>query len=106
MLIINTAIVVMCEDIPDPDNGQIVFGDDTTCPFDLGTTATYSCYPGYSLVGDAVRTCEGDGTQEEGTWSNTAPQCDGEYCRRKFPTVLYPCDLLSSHHMCSTVCNN
>ena len=68
----------MCPDIPDPENGQIVFDADTTCPFDLGTTATYSCHYGYSLVGEAVRTCEGDGTQEYGTWSTPAPECVGE----------------------------
>ena len=75
-----SAIEVTCEDIPDPDNGQIVFDTDTTSPFDLETTATYSCDAGFELQnGDTVRTCEGDGTTETGTWSGMAPVCVGEW---------------------------
>ena len=70
--------MVMCEDLPDPVNGQIVFAPDTLCPFALGTMATYSCNAGFELQSEnSVRTCEGDGTSESGTWSGTAPTCDG-----------------------------
>ena len=33
-------------------------------------TATYSCYPGYKLVGDSISTC-----QATGVWSGSAPTC-------------------------------
>ena len=73
-------IEVACPDIPDPENGDILFAEETTSPFKLDTTATYTCNLGYSLVGEAMRTCEGDGTQERGMWSSLAPECVGECC--------------------------
>ena len=74
-------IEVVCSDIPDPENGDIMFAEGTTSPFEVGTIATYICNLGYSLMGgDSARTCEGDGTQEYGMWSGLAPECVGEYC--------------------------
>lgn len=37
-------------------------------------TATYSCMPGYRLLGDDSRTCS-----ENGKWTGTAPICVGKY---------------------------
>ena len=96
------AIEVTCEDIPDPVNGQVVFDTDTTCPFDLGTTATYSCDAGFELQnGDIVRTCEGDGTTETGTWSGMAPVCVGEWT--ELLSLLATMSSLLSHQWCSSV---
>ncbi len=36
----------------------------------VGTIATYSCSPGYQLVGGSVRACGPDGT-----WNETVPTC-------------------------------
>ncbi len=51
-----------------------MYTDDKEAPFDVGTTATYSCIEGFYLDG-AVRTCEG--TEREGVWSESEPQCVG-----------------------------
>ncbi len=69
----------MCEDIPDPLNGNIVFEIDTVATFDVLTTATYSCDPGYSLQGsDVVRTCTGTSNDHLGTFNGVAPTCERE----------------------------
>ena len=69
----------MCPDIADPANGQIVFATDNVALFDLATTATYSCYYGYGLMGgDTVRTCMENGGSVIGMWSGMAPSCGGE----------------------------
>ena len=69
----------MCPDITDPANGQIVFVVDTVAPYDLATTATYSCDSGYGLMGgDTVRTCEENGGSVIGAWSGMAPSCGGK----------------------------
>ena len=68
--------VIQCPDIPDPFNGQIVFVEDRTAPFDYGTNATYSCNPGYTLSGmDTVRVCGGDGSSAAGEWSGKSICC-------------------------------
>ena len=74
----------MCPDIADPFNGQITFSDDRTAPFELDTTATYSCDDGYILSGgDPVRTCTGDSSSDVGVWSGIALTCQ---CKRKNST--------------------
>ena len=59
-----------CGSLPDPANGQVNHTAGTT----VGQTATYSCNIGYNLVGDRTRTC-----QAEGSWSGSAPTCEGIY---------------------------
>ena len=69
----------MCPHIADPVNGQIEFSLDNLAPFDIMTTAMYSCYPGYDLNGgNVVRTCGGNSDSAIGFWSGTAPTCIGE----------------------------
>ena len=46
----------------------------------FGTVANHSCDEGYFLVGDSVRTCEGNGSTVEGEWSGTVPVCSGRPC--------------------------
>ncbi|MCA9488800.1 MAG: hypothetical protein KC621_02735, partial [Myxococcales bacterium] len=53
-----------------PTNGSVDRTSGTA-----GDVATYSCDPGYALVGDATRTCGVDGT-----WTGTAPTCTGAPC--------------------------
>ena len=54
-----------CPALPDPANGSV-----STSATASGSTATYSCNPGYNLTGTVTRTCPADGT-----WSGTAPTC-------------------------------
>ena len=57
-------------------NGTIVYTSDMTAPYDFGTTATHSCNSGYSLVGDEIRTCGGDGSSVTGEWNLSEPSCE------------------------------
>ena len=40
----------------------------------IGDTATYQCDQHFQLNGEDTRMC-----QDDGTWSGTAPTCQGEY---------------------------
>ena len=60
-----------------PDNDAIEF-DATLQQLGVGTTATYSCNPGYVLVGETTMTCEElNGITFTGAWSGTSPHCRG-----------------------------
>ena len=58
--------VVDCNTLSDPANGQV-----STSGTTFGQTATYSCNPGYNLVGDNTRAC-----QATGNWSGSEPTCE------------------------------
>ena len=55
-----------CGTLNNPANGQVGQTAGTT----FGQTATYTCNPGYNLVGDSSRTC-----QATGVWSGSIPTC-------------------------------
>ena len=59
--------VVDCGSLGDPSNGQVTLTGTT-----VGSTATYECNSGFTLVGNQGRTC-----QEDGSWSGADPTCDG-----------------------------
>jgi len=59
-----------CPTAPSPSNGKV-----TTSGTSFGSTATYSCNPGYNLSSTAGRTCLADGT-----WSGTTPGCTPVDC--------------------------
>ena len=46
----------------------------------LGSVANYSCNTGLGLVGQTTRVCEdtNGGTVTTGTWSGSAPTCEGD----------------------------
>lgn len=76
---------ITCEDIPDPENGQIRHVPDTHAPFEYGNEALYSCYVdgeqpiGYGLTGgNHTRVCSGDSSSVVGYWTGTAPTCECE----------------------------
>ena len=85
--------VIECPALTDPMNGGIVYAPDTSADYDFGTTATYSCNSGYSLVGDEVRTCGGDGSSTMGVWDLSEP-----FCERKLATYNDSVDLQSWSH--------
>ncbi len=76
---INVLSVILCPEVMAPVNGTLVISTPSpTQPLGVGTTATYSCDPGYVLVGDLTRTCEDSGTGTVGTWSGSEvdPICE------------------------------
>ncbi len=90
----------MCPDLPDPVNGDIVFEDDLTAPFDLGTLAKYTCSPGFVPFGDStVRVCLNAGV-EEGEWDGTSSSCEREcFCPNPKVLISLCCiDLHVTHH--------
>ena len=68
------AAVILCPELSAPANGGVTLNTQT---FGVGTTATYSCDPGYVLVGEITRTCEDTHRGATGTWNGTEPLCDG-----------------------------
>lgn len=57
--------VVDCGLLSSPINGDVAFSSTT-----FGSTATYSCSPGFILQGFSRRVCTSDGT-----WSDSEPTC-------------------------------
>ncbi|MGB8294230.1 MAG: hypothetical protein WCG85_02260 [Polyangia bacterium] len=55
----------VCGSPANPGNGSV-----SVPAYTHGSTATYSCTPGFALSGSATRTC-----QTDGTWSGDVPTC-------------------------------
>ena len=64
-------IEIKCLEPEAPLNGTVIL---STLQFNVGTTAIYSCDPGYVLVGETTRTCEGT---KIGVWNGNMPICEG-----------------------------
>lgn len=62
-----------CGALTNPTNGSV--SAPVTTYTSTPTTATYSCNPGYDLVGSPTRAC-----QTSGTWSGTAATCQIRDC--------------------------
>ena len=56
---------VDCGSLQSPQNGYVSFLSTTP-----GSTATYSCFEGFELIGTATRRCE-----DNGQWSSSTPEC-------------------------------
>lgn len=63
-LFLTTADV--CSFLDEPRFGTISFSDDQN----VGSVATYICFPGYEIEGVAERTCQADRT-----WTGVPPVC-------------------------------
>ena len=59
-----------CGQLDAPQNGRVDLDGSTP-----GSTATYSCFSGFSLIGQTSRIC-----QPNGVWSGSAPFCQGVTC--------------------------
>ena len=71
-----THTVILCSVLTAPDNGTIEFSTTSQLlSLDVGTTATYSCDPGYVLVGETTRTFEDTNSGTTGAWSRDDPIC-------------------------------
>ena len=64
-----------------------MYTTDTTAPFSYGTSASYSCDPGFAVVGNMVRTCEGDDSLSAGLWSGSNVTCVGKNTSHYFNLV-------------------
>ena len=61
--------VAVCGFLPDPENGTVTING--TVP---GSIATYTCDPGFNLIGDEQRVC-----QANGNWSENEPLCQSQF---------------------------
>ena len=61
---------VVCPNLTNPENGQVVQVLDGNIP---GTVANYSCNNGYILFGNVSRECISTGVQV--LWTGEAPTC-------------------------------
>ena len=69
-----------CEVQFPPTNGGVnVQAGPNSLTYGLGSVATYSCDPGYALVGQRTMACQDNngGTVTMGTWSGAPPLCQG-----------------------------
>ena len=57
---------VDCPSLTNITNGMVETLDDLS----TGQNATYTCHPGYDIIGYLTRTC-----QENGSWSGSEPVC-------------------------------
>uniref|UniRef100_A0A8B9PMP3 Sushi domain-containing protein n=1 Tax=Apteryx owenii TaxID=8824 RepID=A0A8B9PMP3_APTOW len=70
---------VKCFHPPNITNGKLIGHISDTFPY--GASVSYSCNPGYSLIGNASINC-----MESGTWGQPLPRCEEIRC--VFPEVL------------------
>ena len=80
-LLLYYCLAIMCPPLPDIDNGVVDWSGVSP-----GGVATYTCDPGFILVGEPTQIC-----RDNGTWSDEEPTCE--------------CKLLSPLHVyCSSTC--
>ncbi len=60
------ALATTCSYIGDFKNGYVTYSPDNF----FGSSLIYECNTGYTLIGNKIRICEGDGW-----WSGTSPLC-------------------------------
>ena len=65
-----SCVQLLCSKLSNIDNGQL-----TMEGFKFQQTARYTCHPGFSLSGDAVRSC-----LSSGLWSGQEPTCAPRIC--------------------------
>ena len=50
----------------------------------FGSIVTYSCYPGFTVIGNSVRTC-----QANGAWSGGEPDCESKLTQSPSGLVIF-----------------
>ena len=69
--------MIVCEALELLEDGSVTYSVGEGDPLVFGTSATYSCDIGYSLMGEEIRTCGGNGSSVTGEWNGTEPTCLG-----------------------------
>ncbi|CAN9500485.1 unnamed protein product [Ophioblennius macclurei] len=70
-----SCIAVQCPDLQEPENGVLGCSDGTDMRFSYGNTCSFSCAPGYRLVGPSTVTCT-----SAAQWSEQLPHCEAITC--------------------------
>ena len=81
----------MCPELAGPDNGMVSVNLNENIG---GATATYECFPGYTLIGPSELVCQ----LVEGSdpvWSDEPPIC----CMRKFLSYLFLYSAISEENV-------
>ena len=71
---------VVCPELANPGNGTVTISDSILVSLGLGSKASYSCDPGYTLVGDEVHFCvlSAGAIVATGVWNgSTLTNCQG-----------------------------
>uniref|UniRef100_A0AAQ5ZMX2 Selectin E n=1 Tax=Amphiprion ocellaris TaxID=80972 RepID=A0AAQ5ZMX2_AMPOC len=68
--------VVRCPEFNYLENGVIRCGDDAEIRFSYGNTCSFTCEPGYQLVGPSSATCT-----SAAEWSEQVPRCEAITCQ-------------------------
>ena len=72
---LNLPTVITCLMLEPLDSGTISYFSEVEV-LAVGAQAIHSCDTGFSLVGNAARSCSGNG--HIGQWNGTTPLCQGE----------------------------
>uniref|UniRef100_A0A8C5EXJ4 E-selectin-like n=1 Tax=Gouania willdenowi TaxID=441366 RepID=A0A8C5EXJ4_GOUWI len=67
---------VRCPDLQDLENGDISCGGDADVRFSYGNSCSFSCAPGYHLLGPSRVTCT-----SAAKWSEQMPRCEAVTCQ-------------------------
>ena len=71
---------ITCPPSTAPSNGFVTYSSmaDESGNYAFDVVATYSCFTGFSLVGDNTRTCRGDGSSTTGDFNGIDQTCERE----------------------------
>ncbi|KAM3876154.1 P-selectin-like [Diretmus argenteus] len=69
--------VVHCPVLQQLENGVVSCGEDDDMRFSYGNTCSFSCAPGYQLVGSSTVTC-----MSTAEWSEKIPRCEAITCQK------------------------
>ena len=76
----NSLPTVQCPVLPNPSNGGVISPSRA-----VGSLATYTCNPGYTLSGSSRRTC-----LTNGVWSASQPTCKQPQCHQSCVYHIIP----------------
>ncbi|XP_041646633.1 E-selectin isoform X2 [Cheilinus undulatus] len=68
-------VAIRCSGLTQLENGVVSCGDDADMRFSYGNTCSFSCAPGYYLVGPSRMTCT-----SAAEWSERMPRCEAITC--------------------------
>ncbi|XP_064384817.1 E-selectin-like [Halichondria panicea] len=73
---------ITCPSLSNPTNGSVSYSNvpDQNNRYSFNVTATYSCNSGFTLVGNKIRNCFGDGSSTTGLFDGLAPACKATTC--------------------------